>query len=68
MAQALQKGKSGLLLTLSHLAQRIECQTPNLSTGRFGELPPHRSVADQVLIGVVLEVAASQEEPELIAP
>ena len=37
---------------------------------RFGDLTPtttHRSVADQVLDAVALEVAASQEVPELIA-
>jgi hypothetical protein len=41
---------------------------PVIAVGALGNCPPHRSVADQVLIGVVLEVAASQEEPELIAP
>jgi len=36
---------------------------------RFGDLTPttHRSVADQVLDAVALEVAASQEVPELVA-
>ena len=38
-------------------------------TARFGDLTPttHRSVADQVLDAVALEVAASQEVPELVA-
>jgi hypothetical protein len=36
---------------------------------RFGDLTPttRRSVADQVLDAVALEVAASQEAPELVA-
>ena len=36
---------------------------------RFGDLTPttHRSVADQMLDAVALEVAASQEVPELVA-
>ena len=36
---------------------------------RFGDLTPttHRSVADQVLDAVALEVVASQEVPELVA-
>jgi hypothetical protein len=36
---------------------------------RFGDLTPstHRSVADQVLDAVALEVAAAQEVPELVA-
>ena len=36
---------------------------------RFGDLSatPHRTVADQVLDAVALEVAATQEVPELIA-
>lgn len=38
-------------------------------TARFGDLTQtaHRSVADQVLDAVALEVAASQEVPELVA-
>jgi len=38
-------------------------------TARFGALPAttHRSSADQVLDAVALEVAASQEAPELVA-
>ena len=38
-------------------------------TARFGDLTPtaHRSVADQVLDAVALEVAAAQEVPELVA-
>jgi hypothetical protein len=38
-------------------------------TARFGDLTPttRRSVADQVLDAVALEVAASQEAPELVA-
>ena len=36
---------------------------------RFGDLTPttHRSVADQVLDAVALEVAAAQEVPDLVA-
>jgi hypothetical protein len=36
---------------------------------RFGDLTPttHRSVADQVLDAVALEVAAAQETPKLVA-
>jgi hypothetical protein len=36
---------------------------------RFGDLTPttHRSVADQMLDAVALEVAAAQEVPELVA-
>jgi hypothetical protein len=38
-------------------------------TARFGDLTPntHRSVAEQMLDAVALEVAASQEVPELVA-
>ena len=38
-------------------------------TARFGDLTPtaHRSVADQMLDAVALEVAAAQEVPELVA-
>ncbi|WP_255017403.1 hypothetical protein [Cyanobium sp. A2C-AMD] len=38
-------------------------------TARFGDLTSttHRSVADQVLDAVALEVAATQEAPELVA-
>jgi len=38
-------------------------------TARFGDLNPttHRSVADQVLDAVALEVAATQKVPELVA-
>jgi len=38
-------------------------------SARFGDLTPtaHRSVADQVLDAVALEVAAAQEAPELVA-
>jgi len=38
-------------------------------TARFGDLTSttHRSVADQVMDALVLEVAAAQEEPELVA-
>jgi hypothetical protein len=36
---------------------------------RFGDLTstPHRSVADQVVDAIALEVAAAQETPELVA-
>jgi hypothetical protein len=37
-------------------------------TARFGDLTtPHRSTADQVVDAIALEVAASQEAPELVA-
>ena len=38
-------------------------------TARFGDLTSttHRSVADQVMDALALEVAAAQEEPELVA-
>lgn len=37
-------------------------------TARFGDLStPHRSIADQVLDTIALEVAAVQEAPELVA-
>jgi hypothetical protein len=38
-------------------------------TARFGDLTstPHRSVADQVVDTLALEVAAAQEAPELVA-
>jgi hypothetical protein len=38
-------------------------------TARFGDLSgtKHRSVADQVMDALALEVAAAQEEPELVA-
>ena len=38
-------------------------------TARFGDLTPttHRSVADQVVDAIALEVAAAQEVPELVA-
>jgi hypothetical protein len=38
-------------------------------TARFGDLTSttHRSVADQVMDALALEVAAAQEEPEMVA-
>ena len=54
------------------LATKVSTQFSDLFskalTARFGDLTtPHRSVADQVLDTFALEVAAAQEEPELVA-
>ena len=55
-----------LSTTISTEFTNLLCQALN---ARFGDLTPtiHRSVADQVLDAVALEVAASQEAPELVA-
>ena len=55
------------------LATTISTEFTNLFSkalnARFGDLTPtsHRSVADQVLDAVALEVASAQEAPELVA-
>jgi len=52
------------------LSATISTEFTNLfSQARFGDLTPtiHRSVADQVLDAVALEMAAAQEVPELVA-
>jgi hypothetical protein len=55
------------------LATTVSTEFTNLFSkalnARFGDLTPtaHRSVADQVLDAVALEVVASQEVPELVA-
>ena len=55
------------------LATTVSTEFTNLFSkalnARFGDLTPttHRSVANQVLDAVALEVAASQEVPELVA-
>ena len=55
-----------LSTTISTEFTNLLCQA---LTARFGDLTPttHRSVANQVLDAVALEVAASQETPELVA-
>jgi hypothetical protein len=55
------------------LATTVSTEFTNLFSkalnARFGDLTPstHRSVADQVLDAVALEVVASQEVPDLVA-
>jgi len=55
-----------LATTVSSEFTNLFCQTV---TARFGDLSgtTHRSTADQVLDAVALEIAATQEAPELVA-
>ena len=79
-ADAAADGRLSNALMLEHWAFAADLLSTTISTeftnlfsqaltARFGDLtsPTHRSVADQVLDAVALEVAATQEVPELVA-
>ena len=79
-ADAAADGRLSNALMLEHWAFAADLLSTTISTeftnlfsqaltARFGDPTPttHRSVADQVLDAVALEVVASQEVPELVA-